>query len=999
MNILEQEDIIKGLPDQALMQEAQRPSGELPQYLVVSEIQRRSDMRKRYKAEQEQMPQGTVKDKVMQEGIMASMPPQMAMAPQMAQRMPNMPPPQMPPQGIEQAMPPQMMFGGGVIRMDEGRQAQSGLNLDPLRERLGALGDTVKDIESSNRQTDSSGNVLRSVKGAVGLMQVMPATAAQPGYNVPSIFDLARRAGIEVNEDQVTFDREVLEDGKIKITPTAEAISEADRLLENPRLNEAIGLRYLEAMVDEFDGDLDRIGIAYNAGPKVAERWDGNPESLIKETRDYIAKIKGSEDVVNARDSLVGLEQQDTPAEGSPEAQARVVEAIQRRRAERPPRSAEEQLLDMAGGRPMPVVGQGAPRESVSVMPLPQPPAVSLDNTFDPTMAAPNISMPSLPPAPPPQPELSFVTPQEGPRERRESAQRGMDMMLDQLDQNDRQRRIGAVSELSKLYQDMGLNPTQASNLALGIGPRGSASPFGAPPADRSGVATLPVDLGIGPDGPVRYPFGAPAPDKSGVTALPVDLGIGPDGPVRYPFGRPTESGVATLSNDQQAIERQMDNIDAMTSNNYTGEFSSIPAPTSNNSSIASAIREEVLNAPLGRFNREASQRIADAYKDVGIGAAIGQTGREILYSPIPLAEHIYETGVKPIAGALGQGFTYAAQSPPIAGAGEALDQFVTGSTEDPLTLGDIFGNKDASVQGESKIQTQSINERLNIGPEGPVTNVFGTSGSGAGRFGGLTSPDANGATPETKILDALANVPSGDRSNPEYSLDELMNPTDEMLARLSPPTLSPRELDKNLGLEPEKTTPVTPPEFNITDILDESRRMNKANILMQLGAGIAAGDVSKGLSAAGAAAASGAKEIRDLDMRSRLAKFQAGREDQKRETAASQFDRQMTLLEEKVKNAAEYGGAARDAAFIRVVGDDLERARDALKIIDPQKYPVEYRKAMARIKTLEETLYGVAGIGMPTVGTGDTGGVGGVGGAGITDFKDVTGSQAIVGG
>lgn len=36
MNIFEQEDLIKGLPDQSLMQEAQRPSGPLPQYLIVS---------------------------------------------------------------------------------------------------------------------------------------------------------------------------------------------------------------------------------------------------------------------------------------------------------------------------------------------------------------------------------------------------------------------------------------------------------------------------------------------------------------------------------------------------------------------------------------------------------------------------------------------------------------------------------------------------------------------------------------------------------------------------------------------------------------------------------------------------------------------------------------------------------------------------------------------------------------------------------------------------
>ena len=943
MNILEQEDIIKGLPDQALMQEAQRPSGELPQYLVVSEIQRRSDMRKRYKAEQEQMPQGTVKDKVMQEGIMASMPPQMAMAPQMAQRMPNMPPPQMPPQGIEQAMPPQMMSGGGVIRMQEGRQAKSGLPamIERLDQRLGTLDDRIRDAESSNRQTDSSGNVLRSVKGAVGLMQVMPATAAQPGYGVPSIFDLARNAGIEVNEDQVTFDREVLEDGKIKITPTAEAVAEADRLLENQTLNEAFGLRYLDAMVDEFDGDLDRIGVAYNAGPKVAERWDGNPESLIKETRDYIAKIKGSEDVVSARDSLVGLEQQDTPAEGSPEAQARVVDAIQRRRAERPPRSAEEQLLDMAGGRPMPVVGQDAPRESVSVMPLPQPPAISLDNTFDPTMAAPNISIPSLPPAPPPQPELSFVTPQEGPRERRESAQRGMDMMLDQLDQNDRQRRFEAVPELSKLYQDMGLNPTQASNLALGIGPRGSASPFGAPPVDRSGVSALPVDLGIGPDGPVRYPFGAPAPDRSGVASLPT-------GPTSADLTGivPTQRGQIPLMN--RAGDARMQATDSA----------------------------EVQSEPRSIFSQTGSQLMANADAPTARGLIPGLTNRDVGFGPGMVSDgnNLGRTIADNVAG------------------------YITESEFDPRIY-----------KGDAT-RTQVANQLLGIGPSGPAS-PFGTGDSGAGRFGisaesvaagdsaGSEAPpaDANGIAPQAPIINALVNTPSGDRSNPEYSLDQLREPTDEMLAGLDAPTLSPREFDKNLGLEPEKTTSVTSPEFNITDILDESRRMNKANILMQLGAGIAAGDVSKGLSAAGVAAASGAKEIRDLDMRSRLAKYQAGREDQKRETAASQFDRQMTLLEEKVKNAAEYGGAARDAAFIRVVGDDLERARDALKLISPEKEPDEYRSAVARIKTLEETLYGVAGVGMPTVGTGGVGGAGGP--ISIYDLDlGTAGSSAIVG-
>lgn len=53
-NILEVEDKIKGLPDQILIREAQFPSGDVPQFLVVSELQRRNQMRKSYEATQQQ---------------------------------------------------------------------------------------------------------------------------------------------------------------------------------------------------------------------------------------------------------------------------------------------------------------------------------------------------------------------------------------------------------------------------------------------------------------------------------------------------------------------------------------------------------------------------------------------------------------------------------------------------------------------------------------------------------------------------------------------------------------------------------------------------------------------------------------------------------------------------------------------------------------------------------------------------------------------------------
>ena len=146
MNIFEQEDLIKGLPDQSLMQEAQRPSGPLPQYLIVSEIQRRQDMRKRFSQQGEQSPQGTVKDQILSGGIaeLGSQPP-MGQPPQMGQppmgQPPQMgPPPQMgmppqmgqPPMGPPppMGMPPQMsmqqpmgMAAGGVVRMAGGQDA------------------------------------------------------------------------------------------------------------------------------------------------------------------------------------------------------------------------------------------------------------------------------------------------------------------------------------------------------------------------------------------------------------------------------------------------------------------------------------------------------------------------------------------------------------------------------------------------------------------------------------------------------------------------------------------------------------------------------------------------------------------------------------------------------------------------------------------------------------------------------------------------------------
>lgn len=81
-----------------------------------------------------------------------------------------------------------------------------------------------------------------SVKGAIGLAQLMPATARDLGVN-PS----------------------------------------------DPSQNLVGGARYLRALLDEFGGDVEKALAAYNAGPARVRNAGGVP--AIAETRNYVAAI------------------------------------------------------------------------------------------------------------------------------------------------------------------------------------------------------------------------------------------------------------------------------------------------------------------------------------------------------------------------------------------------------------------------------------------------------------------------------------------------------------------------------------------------------------------------------------------------------------------------------------------------------------------------------------------------------------------------------------
>jgi hypothetical protein len=96
-------------------------------------------------------------------------------------------------------------------------------------------------------------------------MQVMPATARDPGFGVPNIFDMARSMGRDVpRDDPVTL----------------------QTLLRDPEVNVAFGEAYRDAMMREQGGD-PRLGLAaYNAGPGAVASAGGIPN--FPETQNYV---------------------------------------------------------------------------------------------------------------------------------------------------------------------------------------------------------------------------------------------------------------------------------------------------------------------------------------------------------------------------------------------------------------------------------------------------------------------------------------------------------------------------------------------------------------------------------------------------------------------------------------------------------------------------------------------------------------------------------------
>lgn len=170
---------------------------------------------------------------------------------------------------------------------------------EPTVPEQDALWSRVLQQESGNRQVDDQGRIMTSRVGALGVAQVMPATAAVPGYNAPNIFKVASGLGVPINaKDQKDLDRlltlAVEQDSEgNKIPLASKDLQEAKRLLAIKEVNEAFGRKYFDGLYSYFGGDPVRTLIAYNAGPDYAKSYKGDPATLPDETQNYLVKILG----------------------------------------------------------------------------------------------------------------------------------------------------------------------------------------------------------------------------------------------------------------------------------------------------------------------------------------------------------------------------------------------------------------------------------------------------------------------------------------------------------------------------------------------------------------------------------------------------------------------------------------------------------------------------------------------------------------------------------
>ena len=136
---------------------------------------------------------------------------------------------------------------------------------DPQRYDIAALLDAMRMVESNGRAS------AVSPKGAVGDMQQIATNTMDPGYEIPTIFDVAGQYGMSPARDAAT----------------------ARSLSMDPEIARRWAYEYLTGAHRVFNTDLDQIITSYNAG--IPSR-QGVPATQhpSAEARGYTPKVRAA---------------------------------------------------------------------------------------------------------------------------------------------------------------------------------------------------------------------------------------------------------------------------------------------------------------------------------------------------------------------------------------------------------------------------------------------------------------------------------------------------------------------------------------------------------------------------------------------------------------------------------------------------------------------------------------------------------------------------------
>jgi len=294
MNIIEQTEALKDLPDQRLMQEMQAPTGFAPQFLVLSELKRRKRMRDEY-----QRQQSADMKTVAEETITAAGLPQGGIM-QMSRAMnPNSSIAQN--TGMDQApqMQPTRMADGGVVRMFDG----------------GVSGGTMSSIANLKANYP---DVYRSAVEQ-GIVEEIAGYMQNVAQDVPY--------GLDAFEDPRSFDflKSMFTD------PSNRVVTEKQREIEESQPERA-----LQARIDSRNA-LSRYGendpvfaegsvaeylrVTPEGGfPRASEVYDISGTMVSPDVEDYIPQISGEQSFVLQRPKGAMLNQPSTKGGDKPAA-------------------------------------------------------------------------------------------------------------------------------------------------------------------------------------------------------------------------------------------------------------------------------------------------------------------------------------------------------------------------------------------------------------------------------------------------------------------------------------------------------------------------------------------------------------------------------------------------------------------------------------------------------------------------------------------------------